>query len=88
AYLAEAPSNLPAGLYAQLQYGLAYEFVQHPNDFFIRRTSDLFFNIQEVIEYKEVILQLMSQQLQWTDNQKALYTEQLELEITRATTAK
>ncbi|MBQ0139760.1 MAG: glycerol-3-phosphate dehydrogenase/oxidase [Kurthia sp.] len=87
-YVKVAPSELPAALYAQLQYAMDFELVQHPNDFFIRRTGDMFFNIKQVLEYKEVVLDIMAEKLQWSEQQKNQFSEDVQLEITRATTAK
>lgn len=41
---------------AELQFGIAYEMVQDPMDFFIRRTGRLYFDIDSVRTYTEPIL--------------------------------
>jgi len=41
---------------AELQFGIAYEMVQDPMDFFIRRTGRLYFDIDSVRTYMEPIL--------------------------------
>ncbi|MGE8005763.1 glycerol-3-phosphate dehydrogenase/oxidase [Lysinibacillus sp. NPDC093216] len=86
-YAKEEHPVLPQGLYAQLQYGIHHEMVVHPNDFMIRRTAYMFFNIALVIQYKEAILDEMAKQLQWSTEQRTQYEKDLNLEITRATTA-
>ncbi|GEK35292.1 glycerol-3-phosphate dehydrogenase/oxidase [Kurthia sibirica] len=88
AFVQDAPKTIPAIIYAQLQYGMTNELVQHPNDFFIRRTGNMFFNIKEVIDHKDVVLQLMNEQLQWTDDLFTKFTADVDNEIERATTAK
>jgi glycerol-3-phosphate dehydrogenase len=51
---------------AELWFGLSNEMVLTPNDFFIRRTSMLLFDIQRLQKVKELILQEFSKQFQWT----------------------
>ncbi|HWK23703.1 MAG TPA: glycerol-3-phosphate dehydrogenase/oxidase [Ureibacillus sp.] len=87
-YVAKANETMPAALFAQLQYGIEHELVAHPVDFFVRRTGNLFFNIASVKANKAAVVQHMAQQLGWSNEQSSLFTEQLNNEITRATTAK
>ncbi|KGR74953.1 glycerol-3-phosphate dehydrogenase/oxidase [Ureibacillus sinduriensis] len=87
-YVAQANESMPAALFAQLQYGIEHELVAHPVDFFVRRTGNLFFNIASVKAHKEAVVEHMAQQLGWSNEQLSLFTEQLNHEITRATTAK
>jgi glycerol-3-phosphate dehydrogenase len=61
--------------------------VVHPNDFIIRRTAYMFFNIALVKQYKDAILDEMAKQLHWSAEQRTQYEKDLNLEITRATTA-
>ncbi len=42
---------------AELQFGIAYEMVQDPMDFFIRRTGRLYFDIDSVRQFMEPVLQ-------------------------------
>lgn len=86
-YAKEKHPVLPQGLYAQLLYGLHHEMVVHPNDFMIRRTAYMFFNIALVKQYKEAVLDEMAKQLNWSTEQRTQYEKDLNLEITRATTA-
>lgn len=87
-YVAQANGTMPAALFAQLQYGIEHELVTSPVDFFVRRTGNLFFNIASVKAHKDAVIGLMAQQLDWSDEQIAFFTEQINIEITRATTAK
>ncbi|MFT6796097.1 MAG: glycerol-3-phosphate dehydrogenase [Maribacter sp.] len=41
---------------AELQFGIAYEMVQNPKDFFIRRTGRLYFDIDSIRTYMEPVL--------------------------------
>ncbi|UPW83879.1 glycerol-3-phosphate dehydrogenase/oxidase [Lysinibacillus sp. Ag94] len=86
-YAKEQHPVLPQGLYAQLMYGIHHEMVVHPNDFMIRRTAYMFFNIALVIQYKDAVLDEMAKQLHWSTEQRTQYEKDLNLEITRATTA-
>ena len=42
---------------AELEFGIAYEMVQNPMDFFIRRTGRLYFDIDSIRNYMEPVLQ-------------------------------
>ena len=42
---------------AELRFGVDYEMVQNPMDFFIRRTGRLYFNIDSVRHLMEPILE-------------------------------
>ena len=41
---------------AELEFGIAFEMVQNPMDFFIRRTGRLYFDIDSIRDYMEPIL--------------------------------
>ncbi|MCL4152419.1 UNVERIFIED_CONTAM: hypothetical protein GTU68_027831, partial [Idotea baltica] len=41
---------------AELEFGIAYEMVQNPMDFFIRRTGRLYFDIDSIRDYMEPVL--------------------------------
>lgn len=87
-YVANANDTMPKALFAQLQYGIEHELVTTPVDFFVRRTGNMFFNIASVLAHKEAVITHMAQQLNWTDAQLSEFTELLNIEIKRATTAK
>lgn len=87
-YVAKANETMPAALFAQLQYGIEHELVANPVDFFIRRTGNMFFNIASVTAHKDAVVGHMAQQLGWSNEQFGLFTDELNNEITRATTAK
>jgi len=87
-YLEKADDTMPKALFAQLQYGIEHELVTTPVDFFVRRTGNMFFNIASVLAHKDAVIAHMAQQLNWTDAQLSEFTELLNIEIKRATTAK
>lgn len=86
AYVEEGHAELPAVLYAQLRYAIDFEMAAKPVDFFIRRTGSLYFNIAEVQTYKKPVIEEMASIFDWSDAERAAYTEELEVEIKRATT--
>lgn len=87
-YVAKANDMMPKALFAQLQYGIEHELVTTPVDFFVRRTGNMFFNIASVLAHKDAVITHMARELNWTDAQLAEFTELLNIEIKRATTAK
>ncbi|WP_394748306.1 glycerol-3-phosphate dehydrogenase/oxidase [Spongiimicrobium salis] len=42
---------------AELHFGIAYEMVQNPMDFFIRRTGRLYFNIESISQLMDVVFE-------------------------------
>lgn len=77
-FIEEATGVLPALVYGQLYYGMYYEAVVKPVDFFIRRTGALFFDIDFVRKHQEGVIEEMAARLQWTIEQKVASTLQLE----------
>lgn len=77
--------QLPPKIYGALKYGLQYEMVATPADFFIRRTGAIYFEIDEVNRWKEPVIQFMKNYLQWDDNRTKEYSRELEKQITIAT---
>lgn len=78
-------SGLPLEIYAELVYGIQNEMVYKPTDFLIRRTGMLYFDIEDVKKYKEAVIDVMSQLLNYDAEQRALYTEELNEAIEEAT---
>ncbi len=54
----------------QLQYCLEEEMIAGAEDFFVRRTGALYFDIGEVRKYKEAVVNHMSNYFQWPENVK------------------
>lgn len=63
---------------AQLVYAIRHELAYKPADFFIRRTGALFFDIEWARLHKEPVVDYMAKVLEWSDEQKKEYSEELE----------
>lgn len=66
---------------AELHFGIDYEMVQNPMDFFIRRTGRLYFDIDSVQNLMHPILEEMQSIFKWDDATVLSYKEELEAEI-------
>lgn len=86
-YLEKNTTNLPNDLYAQLMYAINYEMTLTPVDFFKRRNASLFFDIEQVNLYKKDVINVMSNLLNWSFEQKELFITSLNKEIYIATSA-
>ena len=71
-------------LLAQLRYSIEHEMTVKPLDFFVRRTGALFFNRNWVVENKEQVISWMSKELDWNEEQRQKYTEELEKHLYEA----
>ncbi|RAK22099.1 homodimeric glycerol 3-phosphate dehydrogenase (quinone) [Anoxybacillus vitaminiphilus] len=71
-------SGLPRDIFATLVYAIEEEMTVKPVDYFIRRTGTLFFNIDWVRKWKMPIINYMANVLNWTEEQKRAYREELE----------
>lgn len=67
-----------------LKYSLLYEMIVQPDDYFIRRTGDMFFRIEEVEAWKEPVLQAMAAELSWSNEQLQQYSMELDRKIGEA----
>lgn len=76
-YIETNDSGLPDDLYAELMYAVHHEMALTPTDFFIRRTSKLLFEIENVKNQKEMVISFMAKQFDWTDDTKEKYTDEL-----------
>ncbi|MEY8739424.1 glycerol-3-phosphate dehydrogenase/oxidase [Bacillales bacterium AN1005] len=70
--------GLPPELLLMLKYAIEEEMTVTPADFFVRRTGDLFFRINEVREWKSAVIRYMSERLLWTDEQTEGYRQELD----------
>lgn len=70
---------------ATLLYSIEYEFAYTPLDYFVRRTSTMFFNIDFVKEHKQGVVNYMSKRLGWTKQQKNQYEKELDMEYKNST---
>ncbi|GEN54389.1 glycerol-3-phosphate dehydrogenase/oxidase [Halobacillus faecis] len=73
-------------VFAQLAYALEEEMTYKPVDFFVRRTAALFFNIQWVRDHKTSVVDYMAKALNYSEQQKQEYTEQLDQLLKEAVT--
>lgn len=73
----EAGSASDRLLYAEVMYALYDEMAVSPSDFFIRRTGDLYFNIQRVYTSKDLAIKWMGQALGWSEEEKRAYDAEL-----------
>lgn len=81
-----AETALPLDLYAALVYGMEYEMVISPADFFVRRTGKLFFDIQTVHQWKDLAIAFMANRLGWSDEATVAYTNELNVHLHDAVT--
>lgn len=80
-------ASLSPEVYATLVYGLEYEAVVTPSDFFVRRTGSLYFDIDFVRRWKEPVLSFMSVWYGWSEAEAARYRDELDERIEEATVA-
>lgn len=80
-------SGLPLEIYAELVYGIQNEMVYKPTDFLIRRTGMLYFDVDDVLKYKDAVVNVLAQLLNYDDMQRALFTEELNEAVNQARTA-
>ncbi|MBD7946340.1 glycerol-3-phosphate dehydrogenase/oxidase [Psychrobacillus sp. FSL K6-2684] len=76
--LSTVPSNLPLGLLAQVYYAVHEEMAYSPVDFLVRRTGMLYFHIDQYKMYKDEVLNVMKQLLQYSKEETESYSQQLE----------
>ncbi|WP_112179223.1 glycerol-3-phosphate dehydrogenase/oxidase [Paraliobacillus zengyii] len=77
--------DLPVHVFASLVYGIEEEMVVSPIDFFNRRTSALFFDIDYVRQWKTGVIKYMNDRFHWSEDQLNQHIELLEEEIHYAT---
>ena len=77
-------SKLPLEIYLSLKYSLLNEMTLTLNDFFIRRTNALYFNIQLIKNSKYEVANYMQSYFNWTDSDKNLGLANLEESIKEA----
>ncbi|MCK0472907.1 glycerol-3-phosphate dehydrogenase/oxidase [Halalkalibacter sp. APA_J-10(15)] len=78
--------GLPDELFLALHYAMNYEMIVKPEDFFIRRTGLLYFNLRLVEQWKEGVIECMAHTLRWTPDQKENYAHGLMKHIHQAMT--
>ena len=78
-------AGLPLSIYTELLYAIHHEMVQKPTDFLIRRTGDLYFNVQHVYDYKDAIINVMADILNYDEATKLAYSNALDEKLYEAT---
>jgi len=78
--------DLPLTVFLPLEYGIQYEMIVKPVDFFVRRTSTLYFQIDVVNEFKNRVINYMEKRFGWSHYQTKEYRLELEEQIIGATT--
>lgn len=76
--------NMPLDVLLPLVYGMEYEMVAKPIDFFMRRTGAILFNIDWVYKWKDAVIAYMADSLSWSGEEKMKYTAELEAALTDA----
>jgi glycerol-3-phosphate dehydrogenase len=76
--------GLPFLLFAQLVYAIHYEMAATPCDFFNRRIGAVLFNIDYVHKWKLPVATYMSEIMEWSEEEKQKYTNELEIILTRS----
>ena len=71
---------------AEAKYCIENEMTSTLEDFFVRRTGRLYFNIDSVIEHKERILDYFSKTLDWSEDRVKEEIENLNMLLKDATT--
>jgi len=71
-------NGLPRALHAELLYAIYHEMIYTPSDFFIRRTGQLYFDIEQVERFKEAVLDIMQEIIGYSDSEKLFYQIQLD----------
>jgi glycerol-3-phosphate dehydrogenase len=79
--------GLPLDVFASLVYGVEHEMAVTPSDYFIRRTSGLFFDIHWVRQWKEPVTAAMAQILGWDEQTTEKHRSELEQRLTEAVEA-
>jgi glycerol-3-phosphate dehydrogenase len=79
-----AKYGLPLLLFAKLVYGIQYEMVATPVDFFNRRTGAVLFDIHSVEKWKRQVIAYMADQFNWSEQEQKSYTLSLEQNLTAA----
>lgn len=79
--------GLAPEVFGMLKYGILEESVATPADFFVRRTGSLLFHIDWVYEWKEAVIGMMKDELDWTREEEQTVRKQLEIELEIATQA-
>src|SRR5699024_12078311 len=59
--------SLPPVEYAKVIYSIQNEMIAKPTDYFVRRTGDLYFDVDLVTKYQDGVVALMKDTIGWSD---------------------
>ena len=71
---------------AELDFCLEHELIFRLDDFFIRRTAKLYFDIHQIEDVKDEVVERMAVALNWDDDRKKKEIDNFEMQIQDATT--
>ena len=77
--------GLPLMLYVKLMYGLKHESVMTPADFWLRRTSDLYFNIEYMQAHHVNVTRFMARYFSWSAEAVKQFNSEVEVALYQAT---
>lgn len=83
--LSTTPTTLPLSLQAQVYYAVHEEMAYSPVDFLVRRTGMLYFQVDRYKKYKDDVLKVMAQLLQYSDEEMISFQKQLDEHLMEAT---
>ncbi|WP_026860007.1 glycerol-3-phosphate dehydrogenase/oxidase [Jeotgalicoccus psychrophilus] len=70
--------GLPKPLYAEVIYGILHEMVIKPTDFLVRRSGKLYFEIEDVLEYRDGVERLLQDTLGYDDEIRKVFSNELD----------
>ncbi|MFC5407099.1 glycerol-3-phosphate dehydrogenase/oxidase [Cohnella soli] len=71
-------NGLPLAIAAQLKYAMDEEMVVKPQDFLVRRTGWMFFDIASVRRWGAGVIAAMAERSNWTEERRNEYAEEVE----------
>jgi glycerol-3-phosphate dehydrogenase len=71
---------------AELEFALAEESVVHADDFLVRRTGWLFFDIHRLVRMKDAVLGEMARRLNWSEGRRGEEEQRIYAWMRKATT--
>ncbi|WP_375140469.1 glycerol-3-phosphate dehydrogenase/oxidase [Cohnella herbarum] len=80
-------NGLPLAIAAELRYAMDEEMTVKPQDFLVRRSGWMFFDIAAVREWGERIIGAMAERAGWTDAQRIEFAEEIDRLIADAVEA-
>jgi glycerol-3-phosphate dehydrogenase len=70
-------------VYGSLLYGIEREMVVSPADFFVRRTGDAFFSMDQVRKWKDPVVRCMQDYFNWDKAQLGEHVRRIERELSQ-----